>query len=90
MNYLDDVKHGDELREHKHLVAACEESIEEPLEDHHLSARVNQLLVNDQLVRPRVLGPIEKEWVRADFAQLHYDILKMHVVHLLHCLPKTT
>jgi hypothetical protein len=66
--YLYDVKHSDELREHKYLVSACEESIEEPLEDHHLSARVDQLLVHDRLTRPLVKRPIEQEWVRANFA----------------------
>jgi hypothetical protein len=44
-------------------VTACEEFIEEPLEDHHLSARVDQLLVHDRLVRPLVNGPIEQEWM---------------------------
>ena len=88
--YLYDVKHGDELRKHEHFVSACEESIEQPLEDHHLPASIDQLLVHDRLARPLVKRPIKQEWVRANFAQLHYDVLKMHVVHLPHCLPTST
>jgi hypothetical protein len=66
-------------------VSTCKKSIEEPLEDHHLPARVDQLLVHDWLGRPLVKRPIEQEWVRANFAQLHYNVLKMHVVHFSHC-----
>ncbi len=66
--YLDDVKHGDELREHEYLVPAFKEGIEEPLEDHHLPARIDELLVHDRLLRPRVERPVEQEWVRAHFA----------------------
>jgi hypothetical protein len=61
--------------------------IEEPLEDHHLPARVDELLVHDRLLRPRIERPVEQEWMRAHFAQLHYDILKMHVVDFPHCVP---
>jgi hypothetical protein len=34
----------------------CEEFIEDPLEDHHLPARVDQLLVHDRLVHPLSRG----------------------------------
>jgi hypothetical protein len=44
--YLDDVEHGDKLREHEDLVSRRKEGVEEPLEDHRLPARVNELLVH--------------------------------------------
>jgi hypothetical protein len=80
--YLDDVEHGDELREDEDLVPARKERVEEPLEDHHLPARVDELLVHDVLVHA---WPLEQDRVRADLAQLHHDVLQVHVVDLFHC-----
>ena len=48
--YLDDVEHGDKLREGQDLVSRRKEGVKEPLEDHHLPARVDELLVHDVTV----------------------------------------
>ena len=66
---------------------AFKQGFEEPLEDHHLSARIDELFVHDWLVRPQIEGPVEQERVRTHFAQLHHDVLQMHIIHLLYCSP---
>ncbi|KAI9456806.1 hypothetical protein BJY52DRAFT_1212756 [Lactarius psammicola] len=80
--YLDDAEHGDELREHGDLVPTPKERVEQLLEDHYLPARIDELLAHDMLVRAR---PFEQDRVRADLAQLHHDVLQVHVVDLFHC-----
>src|SRR5260221_303798 len=85
--YLDHIEHGDKLREHEHLVSPFKKGFKEPLEGRHLPTRIDELLVHDRVTRLRVERPVKQEWVRAHFAQLHYDVLKMHVVDLLHCGP---
>src|SRR5712691_1449812 len=42
----------------------------EPLEGHHLPARVDELLVHDGLLRPQVEGPVKQEGVRAMLPRL--------------------
>src|SRR5712691_959881 len=84
--YLDHIEHGDNCENTSTLF---KKGFKEPLEDHHhdLPTRVDELLVHDGLMRPRVERPVKQERVRAHFAQLHHDVLKMHVVDLLHCGP---
>jgi len=45
IDYLDGIEHSDELREDEDFVPARQERVEELLEDHHLPARVDELLV---------------------------------------------
>ena len=60
--YLDDVEHGSKLQEYEHL-ASFKKGFKEPLEDHHLPARVDRFLVHDELLRPRVKRPVKQEAV---------------------------
>jgi hypothetical protein len=82
---LDDVKPYLELGEDEHFVPSLEKRIQKPLEDHHLPARLDELLVNDLLVGVRIHRPIKQEGMRADFTQLHNGVLQVHVVNLLDC-----
>jgi len=66
--YLDDIEHGDKLREHEHLVSSFKKGFKEPLKDHHLPTRVDKLLVHDRLRHPQVERPVKQERVRAHFA----------------------
>jgi hypothetical protein len=81
-SYLDDVEHGDELREDKDLVSARKECVEQPLEDHHLPALVDEFVIHNLFVHARAF---KQDRVRADLAQLHHDVLQVHVVDLFHC-----
>jgi hypothetical protein len=65
--YLDDVEHGDKLREHEHLVSSFKKGFKELLEDRHLPARVDELLAHDGLLVPRVERPVKQEGVQAHF-----------------------
>src|SRR6266581_4995016 len=66
--YLDHIEHGDKLREHEHLVSSFKKGFKEPLEDHHLPTRVDELLVHNRLRRLQVERPVKQERVRAHFA----------------------
>ena len=66
-------------------MATFEELFEEAVEHEHLPARIDELIVDNLLVRARVDGPIEEERVRADFAELHDGILEVHIVHARDC-----
>jgi len=50
-----------ELQEHKHLVSSFKRGIKEPLEDHHLPAHVDELLVHDGLLHLCVERPAKQE-----------------------------
>jgi len=50
-----------ELREHEHLVSSFKRGIKEPLEDHHLPARVDELLIHDRLLHLCVERPAKQE-----------------------------
>ena len=60
----------------------------EPLEDHQLPTRVDELLIHDVTMHA---WPFEQCGVRADHAQLHHNVLQAHVVNidvgLFHCFP---
>ena len=85
IDYLDDVENSDGFREGKDLVQARKERVEQPLEDHHIPARVDELVVHDVLMHVR---PFEQDRVRADLAQLRHDILQAHVVDLFTVFPR--
>ena len=63
-------------------MTSSKKRIEETLQNHHLTAGSDQLLVQDVLARQRVFRPVEQVWVLAHFTQLHNDILEILVVDL--------
>jgi hypothetical protein len=61
LGYLahNDVQHGGELREKENLVALLEERVEKSIEQKHFPARIDQIVVDHQLVGFRVGRPVE-------------------------------
>jgi hypothetical protein len=78
--YLNDVQHSCKLTEQKNLVLPLEELGQEPIENHHFSTMVDELLVHNGLLRHWVQRPVEEERVRADFPKLHDRVLQLHIV----------
>lgn len=60
------------------------EFAEQAVQDEHLSACTGKFLVEYGLHTLRIHRPVKQEWMRADFAKLHYSILEFHVVDFLH------
>ena len=52
------------------------------IENHHLPAGIDEILIQDRLLRARVDRPIEQKWMGANFAKLHDSILKFHIIDL--------
>lgn len=78
-----DVQHGRELGEQQYFVSASEQRVQQTVEQKHLATRVDEVLVDDVVARLGVDGPVEEERVRRDLAELHDEVLQVHVVDLL-------
>lgn len=57
--------------------------VEEAFQHHHLSASVNEVFVDNGLFGALFYRPVEKEWMRADFSELHDRVLQLHIVNFL-------
>jgi len=64
-------------------MAPGEQFIKETFQHHHLSARVDEVFIDDGLPGAFVHRPIEQERMGADFSKLHDSILQFHVIDLL-------
>ena len=64
-------------------MAPSEQFIEEAFQHHHLSASVDKVFIDDGLPGTFVHGPVKKERMGADFAELHNGILQLHIIDLL-------
>lgn len=60
------IEHGGKLRKEQYLVALLEQSIQKSVQQEHLSAGINKIIVDYQLVRLRVGRPVEEERMRRD------------------------
>lgn len=67
-------------------MVAFEQLGEKSVQNQHLSTRARKLLVEYGLHTVRVHRPVEQEWMRANFAELHHCVLKLHVIDFLHCV----
>ena len=59
-----------------------EQLAEQSVENHHLPTRIDEILVQDRLLRARVDWPIKQKWVGANFTKLHDGVLELHIVDL--------
>jgi hypothetical protein len=55
------IQHRRELGENQNFVTPLEESIEQPLQQQHLAARVDQVIVNDEISSILISRPVEEE-----------------------------
>lgn len=64
-------------------MAPSEQFIEEASQHHHLSAGMDEVLVDNGLPGAFVHRPVKKERMGANFSELHDGVLQLHVVDLL-------
>ena len=62
-NTHNDVQHSRELRKQQHLMPLLEQSVQQAVQQQHLSTGIDQVFIHDQLVGLFVRRPVEQEWM---------------------------